>query len=140
MSYTPDLVHELDILLRFDLANSQHGIKVHKTADAAVIAATQRLHQKGLLSQADLAGYRPVERAPLCAVWLQRRLCGMPPPSSGTLAVAQILTLTQEAAARLGVAVPLDAKGLPTPAFLHVYSDASRLAFSKAIADFGFHI
>ena len=56
MSYTPDLVHELDILLRFDLANSQHGIKVHKAADAAVIAATQRLHQKGLLSQAD-GGY-----------------------------------------------------------------------------------
>jgi len=56
MSYTPDLLHELDILLRFDLANSQHGIKVHKTADAAVIAATQRLHRKGLLSQAD-GGY-----------------------------------------------------------------------------------
>ena len=56
MSYTPDLLHELDILLRFDLANSQHGIKVHKTADAEVIAATQRLHQKGLLSQAD-GGY-----------------------------------------------------------------------------------
>jgi hypothetical protein len=32
MSYTPELVHELDILLRFDLATSQHGIKVHKTA------------------------------------------------------------------------------------------------------------
>ncbi|MBI5897708.1 MAG: TIGR02647 family protein [Rhodocyclales bacterium] len=56
MPYTPDLVHELDILLRFDLANSQHGIKVHKTADAEVIAATQRLYRKGLLSQAD-GGY-----------------------------------------------------------------------------------
>jgi uncharacterized protein (TIGR02647 family) len=56
MSYTPDLVHELDILLRFDLANSQHGLKVHKTADAEVIEATRRLHLKGLLSQAD-GGY-----------------------------------------------------------------------------------
>lgn len=56
MSYTPELIHELDVLLRFDLANSQHGIKVHKTADAQVIDATRRLHEKGLVTQAD-GGY-----------------------------------------------------------------------------------
>jgi uncharacterized protein (TIGR02647 family) len=56
MPYTPDLVHELNTLIRFDLATSQHGIKVHKTADPAVIAATQRLHAKGLLTQLD-GGY-----------------------------------------------------------------------------------
>ncbi|MBI5923648.1 MAG: TIGR02647 family protein [Betaproteobacteria bacterium] len=56
MSYSPDLVDELNTLLRFDLATNQQGVKVHKTADAAVIAATQRLHDKGLLSQAD-GGY-----------------------------------------------------------------------------------
>jgi uncharacterized protein (TIGR02647 family) len=56
MPYTPDLVHELNTLIRFDLATSQHGIKVHKTADPAVIAATRRLHEKGLLTQVD-GGY-----------------------------------------------------------------------------------
>jgi uncharacterized protein (TIGR02647 family) len=56
MSYTPDLVNELNTLLRFDLETNQQGVKVHKTADAAVIAATRRLHDKGLLSQAD-GGY-----------------------------------------------------------------------------------
>ena len=56
MSYTPDLVHELNTLLRFDLATNQQGVKVHKTADAAVIAATRRLHDKGLLTLAD-GGY-----------------------------------------------------------------------------------
>ena len=56
MSYSPDLVNELNTLLRFDLATNQQGVKVHKTADAAVIAATRRLHDKGLLSQAD-GGY-----------------------------------------------------------------------------------
>lgn len=56
MSYTPDLVDELNTLLRFDLATNQQGVKVHKTAEAAVIAATRRLHDKGLLSQAD-GGY-----------------------------------------------------------------------------------
>ncbi len=56
MPYTPDLVHELNTLIRFDLATSQQGIKVHKTADPDVIAATRRLHAKGLLTQTD-GGY-----------------------------------------------------------------------------------
>ena len=56
MPYTPDLVDELNTLIRFDLATSQQGIKVHKTADPAVIAAARRLHAKGLLTQVD-GGY-----------------------------------------------------------------------------------
>ena len=56
MPYTPDLVHELNTLIRFDLATSQQGIKVHKNADPEVIAATGRLHAKGLLTQVD-GGY-----------------------------------------------------------------------------------
>ena len=56
MPYTPELVHELNTLIRFDLDTSQQGIKVHKTADAEVIAAVQRLHAKGLITQAD-GGY-----------------------------------------------------------------------------------
>jgi len=56
VSYTPDLVNELNTLLRFDLATNQQGVKVHKTADAAIIDATRRLYDKGLLSQAD-GGY-----------------------------------------------------------------------------------
>lgn len=56
MPYTPDLIQELNTLLRFDLETNQQGIKIHKTADAQVIAATQRLHAKGLITQAD-GGY-----------------------------------------------------------------------------------
>lgn len=56
MPYTPDLIHELNALVRFDLDTGQQGIKVHKTAEADVIAAVQRLHAKGLVTQAD-GGY-----------------------------------------------------------------------------------
>jgi uncharacterized protein (TIGR02647 family) len=56
MPYTTDLLQELNTLIRFDLATSQQGIKIHKTAEAAVISATQRLHEKGLLTQVD-GGY-----------------------------------------------------------------------------------
>jgi uncharacterized protein (TIGR02647 family) len=43
-------------LIRFDLETSQQGIKVHKNADPQVIAATRRLHEKGLLTLVD-GGY-----------------------------------------------------------------------------------
>ena len=56
MRYTPELVHELNTLIRFDLDTGQQGIKVHKTADAEVKAAVSRLHAKGLITLPD-GGY-----------------------------------------------------------------------------------
>lgn len=56
MPYTQDLVEEMNVLIRYNLATTQEGIKVHKTADPAVINAVQRLHRKGLVTQAD-GGY-----------------------------------------------------------------------------------
>ena len=56
MPYTPDLVQELNTLIRFDPETTQQGVKVHKAADAEVIAATRRLHDKGLITRAD-GGY-----------------------------------------------------------------------------------
>ncbi|MDP1680245.1 MAG: TIGR02647 family protein [Burkholderiales bacterium] len=56
MIFTPDLVAELEILARYDLSTIGEGIKVHKTAEPSVIAATQRLFDKGLISLTD-GGY-----------------------------------------------------------------------------------
>ena len=56
MSFTPELVQELNALTRFDADTGQQGIKVHKSADPALIAAVQRLHAKGLVTQCD-GGY-----------------------------------------------------------------------------------
>lgn len=56
MPFTPELVDEINTLARFDLATSQQGIKVHKTASPEVISATRRLHEKGLLTLPD-GGY-----------------------------------------------------------------------------------
>jgi len=56
MSYTTELTDELNVLTLFDLANHQEGIKVHKSAEATAIAAAQRLHDKGLITQTD-GGY-----------------------------------------------------------------------------------
>jgi uncharacterized protein (TIGR02647 family) len=56
MPYTSELLDELNALLRFDPDNGQQGIKVHKSAEANVISAVQRLHAKGLVTQTD-GGY-----------------------------------------------------------------------------------
>ncbi|MFA7268588.1 MAG: DUF5669 family protein [Sterolibacterium sp.] len=44
------MLEELNTLLRFDLATNQQGGKVHKTADATVIAKPRRLHGKGVIT------------------------------------------------------------------------------------------
>ena len=56
MSYTPELVAELEILALFNLGSSQEGLKVHQTAAPTAIAAAKRLHAKGLIDQPD-GGY-----------------------------------------------------------------------------------
>ncbi|WP_348750316.1 TIGR02647 family protein [Pseudomonas rhodesiae] len=56
MSYTPELVAELEILVLFPLDSTKEGLKVHQTAAPSAIAAAKRLHAKGLIDQAD-GGY-----------------------------------------------------------------------------------
>ncbi|ATR81241.1 TIGR02647 family protein [Pseudomonas sp. FFUP_PS_473] len=57
MSFTPELVAELEILALFNLANTQEGLKIHtKTAAPQAIAAAKRLHDKELITQPD-GGY-----------------------------------------------------------------------------------
>ena len=57
MPYTPELVDELNMLVRYNLSTTQEGIKVHKSEAApAIVAATKRLFDKGLVTQED-GGY-----------------------------------------------------------------------------------
>ena len=51
-----DILDELRVLSLYDLSNGQEGIKIHHTAESAMIIAAGRLHAKGLVSQPD-GGY-----------------------------------------------------------------------------------
>lgn len=93
----------------------------------------------GSLSQADLKGYTAKQRAPLCTDYKQWKVCGMPPPSSGGIAVAQILGTLQALETRtprLAIAPMTPVKsaspaGLePTPEAVHLLAEAGRLAFA----------
>ena len=56
MKFNKDMLEEMNVLSCYDLANSQTGIKVHSDATDSNIAATNRLFEKGLVSQSD-GGY-----------------------------------------------------------------------------------
>jgi gamma-glutamyltranspeptidase / glutathione hydrolase len=83
----------------------------------------------GLLSLQDLRDYRPVEREALCfdhqAPARALRICGFPPPSSGAVAIGQILGLLARTPQG---AQPLS--GTPSAEWLHAYTEASRLALA----------
>jgi gamma-glutamyltranspeptidase / glutathione hydrolase len=111
-------------------AIATHGSEaLHRGAVAADIAARVRGHatNPGRLSEADLAGYTPKLREAMCSDWREiYRVCGFPPPSSGHLAMMQILGLLEYRPAL----VPALADQLPSADWLHDYIEASRLAYA----------
>ena len=50
MSYTPQNLAELKVLMLFNSPTSLEGIKIHKSAAADVIAAAQHLHAGGFIT------------------------------------------------------------------------------------------
>lgn len=84
----------------------------------------------GLLSVEDLKAYRPKEVAPLCGDYKQYQICGMAPPSSGGVAVIQMLKQLEP--------FNLSKRDFEDVHTVHLYTQSSRLAFAdrdKYIAD-----
>ena len=88
------------------------------------VVATANLHptQRGDLTEQDLAAYRVRVREPVCARYRGHRVCSMPPPSSGGLAVLQIL----------GILERFDVAAMPPLSLMsvHFFSEAGRLAYA----------
>jgi gamma-glutamyltranspeptidase/glutathione hydrolase len=76
----------------------------------------------GTLALSDLASYRPIKREPVCGPYRVWIVCGMPPPSSGGIAILQLLGLLEPF--DLGKDKPNDLRAL------HLIAEASRLAFA----------
>jgi gamma-glutamyltranspeptidase/glutathione hydrolase len=103
-----------------------------ETAQAIVRKVQTHPTNPGWLTLQDLRAYRPVVREALCfdhrvaAADRSYRVCGMPPPSSGTIAIGQILgVLNLSPADAMGLS-----DGVPSAQWLHWYTEASRLAFA----------
>jgi len=113
---------------------------LYKGPVAEEIAAKVQGHANpGSLSLTDLANYQAKERAPLCTDYKRWQVCGMPPPSSGGIAVAQILGTLQALETRdkrLALAPLKPVKttapaGIePDPQAVHLIAEAERLAYA----------
>jgi gamma-glutamyltranspeptidase/glutathione hydrolase len=92
-----------------------------RIGDAVVAAVHEAPVNPGLLGRDDLAGYRAVLREPVCRPYRAVEVCGMGPPSSGGVAVLQILGLLEH----------LDMAGLgPGVDGMQALLEASKLAFA----------
>jgi gamma-glutamyltranspeptidase / glutathione hydrolase len=76
----------------------------------------------GDLSEGDLAHYRAKQRDPVCGPYRQWKVCGMPPPSSGGIAVLQVLGMLQRLAPDSLPSDPIRAA--------HLIAEAERLAYA----------
>ncbi len=121
---------ELALVLRKIAAGGSKALLEGEVAQAIVDKVQRHPTNPGKLSLADLAAYKPVKRAPICSDYRANakdfRICGFPPPSSGAIAVGQILGILANTNA---ASLPLD-NGIPSADWLHLYTEASRLTFA----------
>jgi gamma-glutamyltranspeptidase/glutathione hydrolase len=80
----------------------------------------------GLLTAADIAAYRAKVREPVCNDYRAWTVCGMPPPSSGGIAVAQMLGMFETR----DMKALAPANGIPGADAVHVFSEVGRLAYA----------
>lgn len=91
-----------------------------------------------LLTTADLAGYDVKVRDVLCGDYRDLEVCGMPPSSSGGVAVLETLGILNQAnLAQLAPAEVGDDGALPAVEAVHLISEAERLAYADRDAYIG---
>ena len=86
-----------------------------------IVAAVQSDSPAGDMTLDDLANYNIVVREPVCLDYRGHNVCGMGPPSSGAIAVGQILGILENFELS---GDPLDVENV------HLFTQAGRLAFA----------
>lgn len=87
----------------------------------AIVAAVSTPVNPGLLSKADLAAYKVVERKAICAPYRDYEVCGFPPPTSGGVGVLQTLAMLER----------FDLKTIGRgPAAAHLFAEALKRVYA----------
>ena len=97
---------------------------MYGSAAAAELAAyvAGETPQDGTMTNADVAAYAAKARDPVCARYRVYRVCGMGPPSSGGVAVAQMLGQLER--------FDLGALGPDSAQFWHLFLESQRIAYA----------
>ena len=94
-----------------------------RTADL-LVAQMARGPTQGLITKTDLAAYKVAWREPLRGQWHGYEVITAPPPSSGGIALLQLLTMKEDAALQFqGVA-------LNSPQYVHLVSEIEKRVFA----------
>ncbi len=86
----------------------------------------------GATTMADMAGYQAKKREALCTTYRAKYvICGMPPPSSGGIAVASAMGILEnfDLAPHKPTAMDIEG-GKPTAMGVHLISEAERMAYA----------
>lgn len=110
----PDLANTLDIIAR-------KGADGFYKGEVARKFAADMQANGGLITEADLAAYRPVERAPLEGLYRGHRILTMPPASAGGATLLNILNILEH--------FDIKAMGANSAAALHVMAEAMKLGY-----------
>ena len=78
--------------------------------------------QDGRMTAADITGYEAKEREAVCGAYRTYKVCGMGPPSSGGIAVIQMLGQLER--------FNLAALGPQNPQFWHLFLESQRIAYA----------
>ncbi len=113
----PDLADTFETIARDGPEAFYQGLIAVDIADAV----QNDPRKPGTLSPDDLADYRAKKRTAVCTPYRGRKVCGAGPPSSGAVAVGQVLGLVE----------PFDLGTSPfAPNAAHLITEAERLAFA----------
>ncbi len=116
-----------DILVQEDLANTlerilqdkSKGFYHGKTAEL-IISEMKRLN--GIITQKDLDRYKPIWRKPIVQSYKNYEIIGMPPPSSGGIALAQLMGMVKK--------YPLSHWGASSDSTVQLMIEAERRVFA----------
>jgi gamma-glutamyltranspeptidase/glutathione hydrolase len=114
----PALAETLHILARDGAAAFYDG----PIANDIVAAVRMAPRNPGMLSRADMANYEAKARDALCGAYRDYKVCSMPPPTSGGVALLQMLAMLER--------FDLAALGPTSPDAWHLIAEAGRLAFA----------
>ncbi|HEY6750686.1 MAG TPA: gamma-glutamyltransferase [Rubrobacteraceae bacterium] len=117
----PELAETLDLIAREGPDAFYNGEIADRIAEDMQNAGDLQ-GDEGLMTGEDLAGYRAVWREPLVGDYRGREILAMPPPTSGGIAVIEMLNILED--------FDLAAEGQSSAEALHLLAEAQKLAFA----------
>lgn len=92
------------------------------TGRIARAIATDMVKNGGIITLEDLKAYKPIWRTPVCGNFRNKRLCSMPPPSSGGVHLLQMLNIIGD--------TDLKSLGWNHPDKLHLLAETMKIAYA----------